>query len=164
MGDIALVKANKEDINILHHIQIKSFKELLERYQDYEISPGNESIEQIIERYEQPFTTYWIIKDKEKAVGGVRVVSGEDGKYRISPIFVLPEEQGKGIAQETFKLLEAHYYDSKQWFLNTIQEEKKNCYLYEKLGYKKIGKTEKIKSGMTIVSYQKIMNNCFHLE
>lgn len=66
MGDILLVKANKEDINILHHIQIKSFKELLERYQDYEISPDNKSIEQIIERYEQPFTTYWIIKKKKK--------------------------------------------------------------------------------------------------
>ena len=35
-------------------------------------------------------------------------------------------------------------YGSENWELPTILQEKGNCYLYEKLGYKKTGKTEAI--------------------
>ena len=121
------------------------------------MSPGNESIGQLIKKYNQNFTTYWIIKDKKGIIGGVRVISGKDENYRISPIFVLPSEQGKGVAQETFRLLEEHYINSKRWILDTILEERGNCYLYEKLGYKKTGKLEKIKDEMTIVYYEKLI-------
>lgn len=153
--DVKIKKANFQDLQLLHNIQIKSFKALLEKYKDYDINPGNESIEQIIERYNQDFTTYWLIQADEKVVGGVRVITGTNNRYRISPIFVLPSEHGKGIAQETFRLLEEFYCDSKLWVLDTILEEEGNCYLYEKLGYKKTGKLEKIKEGMTIVYYEK---------
>lgn len=153
--NIKIIKAGFQDLQLLHDMQIKSFKPILERYQDYDMSPGNESIEQIIRRYNQSFTTYWLIKSDEKTVGGVRVITGVNNSYRISPIFILTSEQGKGIAQETFKLLEEFYKDSRLWMLDTILEEKGNCYLYEKLGYKKTGKFEKIKEGMTIVYYEK---------
>lgn len=153
--NVKIVKANREDLNLLHSIQIESFKSLLEKYQDYDMSPGNESIEQIIKRYNQNFTTYWLIKDNEKTVGGVRIITEEDENYRISPIFILPSEQSKGIAQESFKLLEEYYKYSRLWKLDTILEEEANCYLYEKLGYKKTGKLEKIKDGMTIIYYEK---------
>ncbi len=153
--NVKIVKACFKDLQLLHDIQIKSFKTLLEKYQDYDMSPGNESIEQIIRRYNQSFTTYWLIKTDEKTVGGVRVITGANNSYRISPIFILPSEQGKGIAQETFRLLEEFYKDSRLWMLDTILEEEGNCYLYKKLGYKKTGKLEKIKKGMTIVYYEK---------
>lgn len=153
--NIRIIKANLEDLQLLHDIQIESFKILLEKYQDYDMNPGNESIEQIIKRYNQSFTTYWLIKSNEKIVGGVRVITGEDERYRVSPIFILPSEQGKGIAQEVFRLLEEYYKDSKLWKLDTILEEKGNCYLYEKIGYKKTGRLQKIKDGMTIIYYEK---------
>lgn len=155
--NIKIKKANYQDLQLLHNIQIESFKSLLEKYRDYDINPGNESIEQIIERYNQDFTTYWLIQSDEKVVGGVRVITGTNNRYRISPIFVLPVEHGKGIAQETFRLLEEFYRDSKLWVLDTILEEEGNCYLYDKLGYKKTGKLEKIKEGMTIGYYEKQM-------
>ena len=41
------------------------------------------------------------------------------------------------------------------WKLDTILQEKGNCYLYEKLGYHKTGKTEIINDKMTIVFYEK---------
>lgn len=90
-------------------------------------------------------------------VGGVRVITGTNNTYRISPIFILPSEQGKGVAQEVFSLLEEFYNDSRSWMLDTILEEGGNCYLYEKIGYKKTGKLETIKKGMTIVYYEKII-------
>lgn len=153
--NVKIVKAEFQDLQLLYDIQLKSFKSLLEKYQDYDMSPGNESIEGIIRRYNQDFTTYWIIKNDEKTVGGVRVITGGSCDYRISPIFILPSEQGKGIAQKIFRLLEEFYQDSKLWMLDTILEEEANCYLYEKLGYKKTGKLEKVKEGMTIVYYEK---------
>lgn len=155
---VRLIKADFHNLQLLYDLQIKSFKPLLEKYQDYEISPGNESIDQIIRRYHQDFTTYWLIKFDEKTVGGVRVITKGNGHYRISPIFILPSEQGKGIAQEVFKLLEEYYHDSKLWILDTILEEEGNCYLYKKLGYKKTGRLEKIKKGMTIVYYEKFID------
>jgi GNAT superfamily N-acetyltransferase len=153
--NVKIVKAEYQDLQILHEMQIKSFKSLLEKYHDEDMSPGNESIDQLIRRYHQAFTTYWLIKENEKTVGGVRVITGRDNAYRISPIFILPSEQGKGVAQETFSLLEAFYQEAKLWMLDTILEEKGNCYLYEKLGYKKTGKLVRVNEGMTIVYYEK---------
>lgn len=152
---VKILKADLQDLQLLHGIQLESFILLLKKYQDYDMSPGNESIEQIISRYNQSSTTYWLIKNHEKTVGGVRVITGSKGRYRISPIFILPSEQGKGIAQEVFRLLEGFYQDSKLWELDTILEEEGNCYLYEKLGYEKTGRLEKIKDGMTIIYYEK---------
>jgi hypothetical protein len=39
--------------------------------------------------------------------------------------------------------------------LDTILQEKGNCHLYEKIGYKKTGKIEKINERMDIVYYEK---------
>ncbi|MDF2884008.1 MAG: acetyltransferase [Clostridiaceae bacterium] len=153
--NVEIIKAKFQDLQLLYDMQIESFKPLLEKYKDYDMSPGNETIEQIIRKYNQVCTTYWLIKRHNKTVGGVRVVSKGNGCYRVSPIFILPLEQGKGIAQETFMLLEEFYQDSTKWELDTILEEKGNCYLYEKLGYRKTGKVELIKDGMTIVYYEK---------
>ena len=41
------------------------------------------------------------------------------------------------------------------WELDTILQEKGNCYLYEKMGYKATVKTEKINDKMTLVFYEK---------
>lgn len=48
------------------------------------------------------------------------------------------------------KLIEATRED-----LNTILQEKGNCYLYKKLGYHQTGKTEQVNEKMTIVFYEK---------
>lgn len=156
---VEIIKAKLQDLQLLYDMQIESFKSLLEKYKDYDMSPGNETIQQIIRRYHQNFTTYWLIKSHNttKTVGGVRIINKGNGCYRVSPIFILPLEQGKGIAQETFRLLEEFYRDAKRWELDTILEEKGNCHLYEKLGYKKTGKIEMIKDGMTIVYYEKLV-------
>ena len=46
-------------------------------------------------------------------------------------------------------------HGSDNWCLDTILQETGNCYLYEKLGYKKTGVTEKINDYMDIVYYEK---------
>lgn len=88
-------------------------------------------------------------------VGAIRVVKVENRIYRVSPIFVLPEYQGRGIAQKVFELIEAIYSDAIEWILDTMLQEKGNCYLYEKLGYRKTGEIKVINDKLTIVFYSK---------
>ena len=88
-------------------------------------------------------------------VGVIRVVSIDENTMRISPMMILPEHQNKGYAQKALSEIENMYSHIKYWQLDTIKEEEKLCYLYEKVGYVKTGKEEVIKQGMTIVFYQK---------
>jgi GNAT superfamily N-acetyltransferase len=66
----------------------------------------------------------------------------------------MKEFRGKGLAQKTFEEIEK-IHGSDNWSLDTILQETGNCYLYEKLGYKKTGVTEKINDRMDIVYYEK---------
>ena len=59
--EIKLLRANINDAKELHTMQIKSFKELLDKYQDFDINPGNESIEKIEMRLKQDFTYFYFI-------------------------------------------------------------------------------------------------------
>ena len=154
--NIILKRANINDAIEIHKMQIASFKSLLEKYQDFDISPGAEPIDKIIERLNQNITHYYIIKMNNESVGAIRIVMKENGKRcRISPIFILPQYQNKGIAQNVFKKIEEIYKPDNGWELDTILEEKGNCHLYEKIGYRKTGKTDKINDKMTIIFYEK---------
>ena len=138
--NIKIRKAEVNDAKIMHEMQLKAFAPLLEKYQDFGISPGAETIERIIQRLNQTFTDYYIIEYQELDVGAIRVINIlKEGKCRIGPIFILHEFQNRGIAQAVFKITEDKYKPKNGWILDTILEEKGNCYLYEKIGYRKTG-------------------------
>lgn len=152
---LSLKKAQLEDAPIVHTMQIKAFMPLLEKYQDFDMSPAMESIERVEERLKQDFTDLYLILFGEKEVGAIRVLKKAPGHYRVGPLFVIPAEQGKGIMQRAFQMLEELHSDAKLWELDTILQEKGNCHLYEKLGYKRTGEIKEINSNMTIVFYEK---------
>lgn len=152
---VSLCKANLDDAAILHEMQVKSFMPLLEKYQDYDTNPANESLERVITRFNQSYTDYYLIKYFEDIIGGIRIVKLDKNAYRISPIFILPEHQGKGIAQKVFSEIESIYLDAKSWELDTIMQEDGLCYLYEKLGYRRTGEIKKISDKITIIFYKK---------
>lgn len=66
----------------------------------------------------------------------------------------MPEHRNKGYAQQAIIEVEK-IYGADNWCLDTILQEKGNCYLYEKLGYHQIGKVDKISECMDIVYYEK---------
>lgn len=154
--NIELKKANITEAELLHEMQVKAFMPLLQKYEDYDTNPANESVERILQRLKQPFTDYHFVMLNDLKVGGIRVMRLDNGmRCRISPLFILPEYQGLGIAQETIRLVEEVYSPSKGWELDTILQEQGNCYLYEKFGYKQTGESEVINSKMTLVFYEK---------
>ena len=154
--NIQLVRADIDEANDLWEMQVKAFLDLYEKYQDTETSPATESVDKILMRLNQPFTSYYYIKVDNKKVGAIRVVDElEEGKAkRISPIFIMPEYRNKGFAQKAMQLAE-EIHGVSNWELDTILQEKGNCYLYEKMGYYQTGKTEKINENLTLVFYKK---------
>ena len=131
-----LIKIGIDDAEKLWKMQVKAFQDLYEKYQDAETSPSTEKIDKIIMRLNQSFTYYYFIEANGRIVGAVRVVDQqEEGTAkRISPIFIMKEYRNKGYAQKAIQLVE-EIHGSSNWELDTILQEKGNCYLYEKMGY-----------------------------
>jgi len=153
---IQLVRASIDDAQRIWRMQVEAFAPLLETYQDVETNPASEPVDKVIMRLKQPFTYYYLIDVAGETVGAIRVVDKrEAGKNkRISPLFILPEHQGKGYAQKA--MLEAErLHGGEHWELDTILQEHGNCYLYEKMGYRQTGKTESINDKLTLVFYEK---------
>ena len=154
--EVNLLRATIADAKELHAMQVKAFSELLEKYQDFDTSPASEKADRVEARLRQEFTYYYFICVGSKKAGAIRIIDEkEPGKNkRISPIFVLPEFQGQGIAQKAIRLCE-EIHGSKNWELDTILQEPKNCHLYEKMGYRQTGKTDVINERLTLVFYEK---------
>jgi hypothetical protein len=151
---VLLKKASASDSKTLYEIQIKSFAELLTKYQDYETNPGAEKIERTIHRLNMPNTDYYFILLEGINIGLIRIVRMND-LCLLKQICILPEHQGFGYAQQAIILVELLYPSAKHWELDTIKQESKLCHLYEKMGYKPTGKEEHIKEGLTLVFYRK---------
>ena len=154
--DINLIVAEFKDLNTILQMQKEAFSELYAKYQDTETSPATEKYEDILFRFNQPETTYYFITADNIKVGVIRIVDCKDDvtRKRISPIFIMSEYRNKGYAQQAIKEAE-RIHGEQHWKLDTILQEKGNCYLYEKLGYHQTGKTEQINGKMTIVYYEK---------
>ncbi len=152
---VKLQKVNREDMHELWEMQVDAFKDLLDKYQDYDMSPAAESYERILQKYDFTGTIYYFIVADGIKVGGIRVIDKMDGsRKRISPIWIMHEFRNKGYAQQAIQEVEKLYGDD-NWSLDTILQEKGNIHLYEKLGYKRTGKIERISYLMDIVYFEK---------
>ena len=152
---ITLVKAKESDMKEIWEMQVEAFKNLLEKYQDYDMSPATESYENVLNKYKQSWTNYYFITRNNEKVGVVRVIDKKDGsRKRIAPIWIMPAYRNQGLAQLAMREVEK-IYGLHHWQLDTILQEQGNIYLYEKLGYKRTGEIENIKDGMDIVYFHK---------
>lgn len=152
---ITLRQAERDEVQKIWEMQIEAFRELLEKYQDYDLSPGAEPVDKVIARFEQPWTKYFFIEAEGTDVGVIRVVDKNDGsRKRISPLWIMKEFRGKGYAQDAILVVE-ELYGSDNWSLDTILQEKGNIHLYEKMGYHRTGKVEHINDKMDIVFFEK---------
>lgn len=153
---VQLRKAIFEDCPQIYAMQIESFRALLEKYQDYDFSPGAEKLERTIQRFQEPVTDYYLICRGEQQIGALRICDfGE--LCKLKQIFILPQFQERGYAQQAIHMVEVQYPNAKRWECDTILQEDKLCHLYEKMGYRKTGKTQRIKDGMDLVFYAKNM-------
>lgn len=151
---ILLEKADLSQAQEIYALQIASFAALLSKYQDYDYSPGAEKLERTLQRLSEPFTDFYFITLDGKHIGALRVCNFGQ-LCKLKQIFILPEYQDRGYAQQAMRIAESLYPNAGRWELDTILQEQKLCHLYEKMGYRKTGKNQRIKDGMDIVFYAK---------
>lgn len=154
---ISLRKATYEECPQIHDIQVKSFIALLQKYKDFESSPAAESLDMIRQRFQQPYTDYYLIEAEGETVGMLRVCDFGIN-CRLSPICILPEYRGKNYGRQAMEVMESRYPEATTWQLDTIAQEEYLCRMYESIGYQKTDKTENLKEGMDLVFYEKQIN------
>lgn len=154
---ITLQKASIADAKAIHAMQVRAFQSLLDRYLDYGTNPAAESPGKTVARLQDRFSRFYFILAGNTIVGAMRI-QNKGNRCRVSPLFILPEYQGHGYAQQAMLQAESLYTQASYWELGTIQEEPKLCHLYEKLGYRRTGIATHIQPGMTIVCYEKYRN------
>ena len=59
------------------------------------------------------------------------------------------------VTQRAINMLEEMFPQAVTWELATILEEERNCYLYEKMGYIRTGKSVRINKDATQIFYKK---------
>lgn len=156
MSEIKLVRASLADAETIWQMQKAAFMEMLEKYKDYETSPANEPLEKTVKRLSSPSTYFYFISVDGGNVGAIRVIDKKGSvNKRITPIFIMPEHRGNGYAQAAIRAVEA-IHGASGWELDTVLQEAGNCRLYEKMGYVKTDKTQRINDNMTLVFYEKI--------
>ena len=159
MTDIRLVKARPGDEQLIHSMKYSAFLPLYERYKDDETNPVKEPIDTVIAKLNSENTDYYIITLGPEPVGAIRVVDdgleNDEHIYRISPLYILPEHQNKGIGSKVINRVFDMYEGADIWRLSTIKQEKGNCHLYEKCGFEPTGEETVINDRMTIVYYEK---------
>ncbi|HJF31343.1 MAG TPA: GNAT family N-acetyltransferase [Sporosarcina psychrophila] len=154
---VLLEKAIESDAQSIFDIQVNAFSPLLDIYEDYNTNPANETIERMLTRINTPSGAVYKIITDTTLVGAICVFWKEETQFWISPMFILPKYQGQGIAQKAITQIEKIFPQAVCWELATIAEEKRNCYLYEKMGFSKTGKIKKINERTTHVYFKKVL-------
>ena len=160
MSSISLKKASLSDAMELFTLQKKVFQPIYDKYQDHDTNPVFQTLERFNERLQTG--DFYKIYEQGLLVGSVHVYPKSPGNMRLQMINILEEFQGKGIAQEVMSRLEGMYPQAIKWELDTIKQEHRNCYLYEKMGYVKTGDEWEVNEQMTLVHYTKL-NGFNHL-
>ena len=152
---IKLVRIGVNDAEKLWTMQVQAFQKLLDKYQDLETNPANETKEKIKTKLLQKQTFFYYVYEGNDIVGAIRVIDKKDGsRKRVAPVFIMEKFHNKGWAQKAFCEIE-RIHGKGNWELDTIFQEKGNCYLYEKLGYTKTGEIDRINDKMDIIHYIK---------
>lgn len=152
--NIKLTRADEGDSAKILEMQKICFAPHLERYQDFETNPSMATLEMIEEQVLND--NFFKIYLDDSWVGSLNIKKLEGaGNYKLHVINILPKHQNKGIGQVAIELVEKLFPDAKSWCLETLEDMPNNRHVYEKMGYKFTGQTEKVNDKLIIVFYEK---------
>jgi len=156
MARMKLEEVREDEIPQMYEMQKESFMPLYEKYHD-EGSPAIESIDRVRGRAARPNRKYYFIVKDGARVGAINIGHNDPDEKKvafISPLFILPKYQNKGMGyvaiQKAFELLP----EVTTWKLETILQEPANCHLYEKCGFVRVGEEKVINENMTLIDYE----------
>ena len=157
MNRVKLEEVREDEIPQLYEMQIASFMPLYEKYHD-EGSPAIESIDRVRGRAARPNRKYYFIVMDGARVGAINVGHNDPEEKKvsfISPLFILPKYQNRGIGYIAIQKVFAMYPEVTIWKLDTILQEPANCHLYEKCGFVRVGEEKPVNEKMTLIDYER---------
>jgi ribosomal protein S18 acetylase RimI-like enzyme len=147
-----ILKAIKEDLAEILDLQKVCYTENAMRYNDFDIHPLTQTIEEIENDFKEGIFLKAI--ENSKIVGSIRAFE-KDGTCYIGRVIVHPDFQNKGIGQNMMNKLEKLFKNTYRFELFTGHRDDKNLYFYQKLGYKPF-KQIKINDNLNMVYLEKM--------
>lgn len=144
-------RALETDLEEILDLQKAAYISEAELYNDYNIQPLRQTLEDIIKEYTDKTFLKAIISGK--IVGSVRA-NEENGTCYIGKLIVHPDYQNQGIGTALMRSIEDYFKDCRRYELYTGKQSVKNIYLYNKVGYK-IFKEERVSDALTFVYLEK---------
>lgn len=134
--NVELEKAKVKDAHELLAMQKESFKSYIDKYGKFDTNPYYMTLHRIEFNIKYRFGDYQKIIYNGKLVGAIFAFAlDESNAWKIAQLYVLPEYEGIGIGslaiEEFFKL----HNDVKEWYADTINEEKQNLDFYKSHGF-----------------------------
>ncbi len=141
-------KALIDDAREILQLQKLAYQIEAKRYNDYNISPLKQTLEEIMEQ----FKSYIFLKavSDGEIIGTVRAHEDKDTCY-VGKLAVRPDMQNRGIGTALMQEIEK-CYKSKRFELFVGAKSDNNIHLYKKLGYR-IFKTAKYECGDIEIYY-----------
>ena len=147
-----ILKAVVEDAQKILDIQKVAYISEAEAYNNYEIAPLMEQIDQTKADFQMKIILKAVSNDK--IVGSVRGFE-EKGICYVERLMVHPEYQKQGIGKKLLFALEEHFPSCDRFDLYTGSLSSGNIRLYESVGYKKY-KTELLRENIEFVFMGKV--------
>ncbi|MHB8064529.1 MAG: GNAT family N-acetyltransferase [Ruminiclostridium sp.] len=130
-----ILLAEETDAKELRDIVLRAFNDDYVLYGS--IPPHFDSIE--FHRSNIKSGMYYKITYENKNIGGIKLFDLGDGHFNLGTIYIDPDYQNMKIGTKAIKFIEELYPNVKKWSLDTPYKSFRNHYLYEKLGYVKVG-------------------------
>ena len=143
-----ILRATITDAEEILRLQKLAYRIEAERYNDYNIPPLMQTLEQIMEQFKDH--VFLKLVSENTIIGTVRAVE-ENGTCYIGKLAVHPEMQNRGIGTTLMQEIESCYKPLRfELFVGSKSEN--NIYLYSKLGYR-ICKRAKYECGNIEILY-----------
>lgn len=164
---IEIRPTTENEVDELLEIQRQAFLPIYEEYHD-EGNPCLRGREDITCRLESPNFLYFTILCDGKTVGGLMYkIKGKTpfveklgrGEYYLSRVYVLPQNQSKGIATQAILLSEKYLKKPKKLYVDFPEKLQKNRRCYEKAGYCDTGKRLETEPEMVLAAFEKTIKH-----
>ena len=135
--EVGIFLALQEDFAEILEIQKKAFLSEAELYQNFNIQPLIQTLEEMLEECKDKVVLKAVADGK--IVGSIRANAHEEGCW-VNKLIVLPEYQKRGIGEKLLREIEKHFPEAKKFTLGTGANSDSNIRLYQKVGYQIVGK------------------------
>ena len=162
---IIIRKAEINDANALWRIQTEVFQKYMVKYGDFQRNPAHMTLDRLKFNINYPYGQYYVIEKDGQIIGGIfAVVIDAEDTMNIAQFYLAGPFQKQGIGSKALQFLFAQNPQIKNWYDDTIYEEKQNVAFYLKHGFKIIDEEgyeafEEEHEGLTFVILKKTVNN-----